>query len=116
MSRPHVIFGCALIGLQSFNDAKSLEEVITTLEAGGICQLDTAARYPPPKQGESERLIGQTNAGAKGFLIDTKVLMGFGDGDGELESQAIGDSIQGSLERLKIKQVVPSRLRLETGR
>ena len=91
--------------MQSFNDDEAFGKALATLKEGGIGELDTAARYPPPSYGESEKRIGRAKAGTKGFVIDTKVLMATGDGSGELGSQAIDRSIQESLERLQIKQV-----------
>jgi aryl-alcohol dehydrogenase-like predicted oxidoreductase len=103
MTSPQIIFGCALIGMHGFGDEAAFGDVLATLHQGEVKQLDTAARYPPPKQGESERILGRSHSGDQGFLIDTKVLMGFDEG--ELTSKAIDQSIQDSLSRLQINQV-----------
>jgi aflatoxin B1 aldehyde reductase len=93
-----MIFGCALVGMHGFTDAATFASVMDILRQGGVDQLDTAARYPPSKQGESERLIGEAHAGDQEFSIDTKVLMGFNDGSDELSSPSIAKSIRESRE------------------
>lgn len=102
MSRPSTIFGAALLGM-SFNDVPTVAQALCTLKDCGITHVDTAARYPPMMKGESERLLGEARAAEKGFTIDSKILMG--SGQGELEASAVVKSLTESLQRLGVQHV-----------
>jgi aflatoxin B1 aldehyde reductase len=103
MSTPKSIFGAALLGM-SFDDAETVTEVLNILKDCGVTQIDTAPRYPPFKPGKSEDLLGEAQAVSKGFLIDSKVLAKPGGG-GELETEALTNSIATTLTRIGSKQV-----------
>ncbi|CAG8971539.1 hypothetical protein HYALB_00005435 [Hymenoscyphus albidus] len=103
MSQPKAIFGAALLGM-SFNDVNAVDDVLDTLSRYGANHIDTAPRYPPFERGTSERLLGNANAEAKGFSIDSKVLATPG-GAGELEPENVKISISDTLARLKSTQL-----------
>lgn len=104
MSRPKIIFGTATVGM-GFDDPQTVSELLEFLKGHNINYIDTAGRYPPLKPGLSETLLGQVNAAHKGFVLDTKILAGPGDGSGELASSAIRSSLSTSLERLNVDSV-----------
>jgi len=104
MGKPTIIFGAATFGM-GFDDPQAVSEVLDLLEKHGIRHIDTAGRYPPLSPGMSETLLGQADAAQKGFVLDTKVLAGPGDGSGELEESAIKKSLSTSLQRLKVNSV-----------
>lgn len=111
MSAPKVIFGAASIGMD-FKNVSAVCEVLDLLEKNGVLQIDTAGRYPPVSPGLSETLLGEAKATEKGFILDTKILAGPGDGSGELEEPAIAKSLFNSLERLGVSTVRDSRSKL----
>ena len=101
---PQLIFGTASFGmdLTDFQDSQSLYALYETLRELDIRRLDSGARYPPLKPGKAEELIGESGEASEGFLIDTKVYTNVQtDGSGDLKSEAIEKSIQGSLQRLR---------------
>ena len=100
---PQLIFGGAGFGLD-FKDEASVREVLQTLKANGISQIDTAALYPPTDMGASERYLGQLGAIADGFRVDTKILVLSIEADGTLEPAAIDKSLKASVERLQLKE------------
>lgn len=104
MNTPQIVFGAAGLG-QDFTTVESVQEVLTLLKDLKVSQIDTAARYPPINPGMSEKLLGSAHAASQGFSFGTKILMGPGDGSGELERSAIQKSLYGSLERLGVNQV-----------
>ncbi|KAJ9608851.1 hypothetical protein H2200_006622 [Cladophialophora chaetospira] len=72
---PQVIFGTGFFGnAEPFISDKDLEATYDLISMYGVKQLDTAQLY-----GESERRLGETNAGAR-FSIDTKWLAGWTPG------------------------------------
>ena len=99
MPPPTSIFGAALLGM-SFDDAEATSRVLDSLVKAGVTHIDTAARYPPLNQGQSERLLGQAHAASRGFSIDSKILMSHGNSGGELQPSAIITSLENSLGRL----------------
>jgi len=101
---PKIIFGTATLGL-GFNTPSAVTSVLSLLTSLEISELDSAARYPPTKPNESERLLGQAKAAGKGFAVDTKIYTAAGDGSGELSKDAIESSFKGSLERLGVDKV-----------
>lgn len=103
MSQPKAIFGAALLGM-SFNEVKIVTDVLDTLSKYGVRHIDTAPRYPPFQPGKSEKLLGRSQAEAKGFLIDSKVLAIPG-GVGELEHASLRASISDTLVRLNSRKV-----------
>jgi aflatoxin B1 aldehyde reductase len=113
MSRPNIIFGTATVGM-GFNDVQTVSELLDFLMQNNINHIDTAGRYPPLNPGLSETLLGQADAAQKGFVLDTKILAGPGDGSGELASSAIQSSLSTSLQRLNIDSVriieIPGRI------
>lgn len=101
---PQLIFGTATFGmdLTEFQDPSSVESLLKDLQNLGIHRLDSGARYPPMKPGRSEELIGQTKDLSGEFVIDTKVYTNTQtDGSGDLSSEAIEQSLNASLQRLK---------------
>lgn len=101
---PQLIFGTASFGmdLTDFQDSRSLYALYRALQELKIDRLDTGARYPPLQPGRAEELIGETRDVSEGFFIDTKVYTDVRtDGSGDLKSEAIEKSTQGSLQRLK---------------
>ncbi|KAJ6016602.1 hypothetical protein N7540_011193 [Penicillium herquei] len=112
MSRPNTIFGCGSLGSpiigQNFSTSAQVQGLLDQLKALGIDRLDTAARYSPGNPGGSEQLIGEVRAAAHGFTIDTKINIpdvAIADGAGSLTAAAIANSINKSLDRLKVDKV-----------
>ena len=104
MGRPNIIFGAATFGM-GFDDPQAVSEILDFLNKHDIHRIDTARRYPPLNPGLSETLLGQADAAQKGFVLDTKILAGPGDGSEELTKSAIEKSLSASLQRLKIVSV-----------
>ncbi|KAI0161803.1 putative oxidoreductase [Hypoxylon sp. FL1284] len=105
---PRLIFGTASFGMPmtEFQNAQAVKKLLQTLKELGIARLDSGARYPPPKPGRSEELIGEAKEIADEFLIDTKVYTDTAtDGSGDLTAEAITKSVDGSLKRLKADRV-----------
>jgi aflatoxin B1 aldehyde reductase len=100
MGQPRIIFGAATVGM-GFDDPQAVAEILDLLKKHNIDHIDTAGRYPPLNPGLSETLLGEADAVQRGFLIDTKVLAGPGDGSGELTNSVIKKSLSTSLQRLK---------------
>ncbi|KUI67931.1 putative carboxylesterase 15 [Cytospora mali] len=101
---PHLIFGTSTLGMDmtEFQDAESVKSLLGHLEELGIDRLDTAARYPPFKPGRSEQLLGEANASAANFLIDTKIYTDTStDGSGDLTREAVEKSVNASFKRLR---------------
>ena len=100
---PELLFGCASLG-SVFRDAAATAEVLSAVAQSGITRLDTAARYGGAPH-RSETLLGEANAAAQGFTIDTKILLGSTDGGPTLNADAIEASLTKSLEVLKVPKV-----------
>ncbi|KAI8959971.1 putative oxidoreductase [Daldinia sp. FL1419] len=101
---PQLIFGTASFGMPmtEFQDAESVKGLLRKLEELGISRLDSGARYPPPKPGRSEELIGEAKEVSSKFLVDTKIFTDTAtDGSGDLTVAAIKKSTEGSLKRLQ---------------
>jgi aflatoxin B1 aldehyde reductase len=97
---PKLIFGTGNLGMApgSFQDGDSVRPLMSTLKELGITHIDTAARYPPPSPGLSEKLVGGS---ADGFVVDTKVITDTRtDGSGDLERNTMEKSVNESLGRL----------------
>ena len=100
---PSLIFGGASIGW-TYTSLSSVNDLLSSLLALGINQIDSAARYPPMSPGRSEQLLGEAQAAAKGFVIDTKVMCS-GDSKGSLAREAVEKSVVESLARLRVEKV-----------
>lgn len=78
MSTPNLIFGAGGIGegriSHTWTTPETTLELLDSLEALGLKELDSAASYPPGSPWVTETLLGQTKAAEKGFVIDTKIL------------------------------------------
>ncbi|KAI1169788.1 putative oxidoreductase [Nemania sp. FL0916] len=101
---PQLIFGTASFGLPvtEFADVEGVNDLLRTLRTLDIVRLDSGARYPPPKPGLSEQLIGDASDLSKSFLVDTKIFTDTAtDGSGDLTTEAIASSVSRSLQRLK---------------
>lgn len=100
---PTLVFGGATITAQdgSFSNVAEVSNLLETLKAEGITQLDTAQSYGG---GTSEQLIGQGLAeGSSDFLVDTKHVGGWAPGSSsrkEIFERAIA-----SLERIGVAKV-----------
>ena len=106
---PQLIFGTASFGmdLTEFQDPTSVNSLLKTLQELGINHLDSGARYPPMKPGRAEELIGEAKELSRDFFIDTKVYTNIQtDGGGDLTGEAIEQSINSSLQRLKMSNGV----------
>ncbi|CZT12293.1 related to aflatoxin B1 aldehyde reductase [Rhynchosporium agropyri] len=107
---PSLIFGAGGIGRgvisYSWVDASQTSSLLTTLEALGLTELDSAAGYPPGAPWVTEGLLGETKAAERGFVIDTKILAKREEGGiGTLSQEGIDESLAKSLELLGTKQV-----------
>ena len=104
MPQVSLIFGAATIGSR-FTTVEDVQYLLDTLKPLAIKRIDTAAKYPPTgPSGLSESLLGRTNAGQQGFLLDTKVQCE-ADGNGSLTAENIERSLTQSLERLGVDKV-----------
>lgn len=74
-----------------------------TLKSFNGITLDTAALYPPTDVGASERLIGQADAAAQGFTMNTKIFAPGFDAGHTLTSAAVEISVNTSYERLNLQ-------------
>jgi aflatoxin B1 aldehyde reductase len=102
---PKLIFGTGNLGMApgSFQDSNSVRPLMSTLKDLGVTHIDTAARYPPPSPGLSEKLVGES---ADGFVVDTKVITDTRtDGSGDLENKTMEKSVNESLRRLNRDKV-----------
>ncbi|KAF8208701.1 NADP-dependent oxidoreductase domain-containing protein [Mycena galopus ATCC 62051] len=104
MAPPELIFGAANVG-SVWTAPDDINTLAQLLRDGGIRRLDTAARYPPTAPGESQRTLGAHSFGSQGFAIDTKVLAFTADGSGEMTPEAIENSVNESLEALRIEKI-----------
>lgn len=101
MSGIQIVFGSAAFGSRPHSkvkDAASAQPFLDALDRHGITTIDTAQLY----QG-SEEILGQASAGDK-FILDTKDPGGFMP-DRAATSDAIRKDLEGSLAKLKAKQV-----------
>ncbi|KAK8054321.1 aldo keto protein [Apiospora saccharicola] len=101
---PQIIFGTASLGMpmSAFQDAKTVKELLHTLQDLAINRLDSGARYPPNNPGRAEELIGENVGLSKDFVVDTKIFTDMAtDGSGDLTKDAIDRSTFASLHRLR---------------
>ena len=106
--QPTLLFGGGTVGnpeISQLTDVESVSGLIGKLSELGINHIDTAARYPDGYNGQSEELFGLSGAGAKGFVIDTKILVRGREVAGSLGLDAVRKSVPDSLERLKVSRV-----------
>lgn len=99
---PRLLFGGAAIGMSPYATVASVSDLLKTLQSMGIDKIDTAPRYPFDNHGASESLLGQTDAIAQGFLVDTKIYHDGGTGAGSLEPAAVEASLAASCRRLGV--------------
>lgn len=77
---PHVVFGAGGIGTTAnsftftWDTPEKVNELLASLDSLGISELDSAAGYPPGNPWHTETLLGQSEAAAKGFIIDSKIM------------------------------------------
>lgn len=57
----------------TWTDKESTDELLEFLSSNDINILDSAASYPPGNRGDTSRLLGESKADSKGFIIDTKI-------------------------------------------
>jgi aflatoxin B1 aldehyde reductase len=98
MDTPHYVFGAQGFGVTWLGS--NIDPLLVALKDAGIQRFDTAALYPATNPGASEELLGEKKSGDA--IIDTKIMF---IGDGSLSIKNIGNSIDESLRRLKIKKV-----------
>ncbi|KAL8966112.1 MAG: hypothetical protein Q9197_006170 [Variospora fuerteventurae] len=99
---PEIQFGTGNLGEGRFATVEAGVAILDTLDACGIKALDTAAAYPQPAVGASERMLGAVKASDRDFIINTKILM---TGKGSLKKEAINESVQRSLSTLRVPNV-----------
>lgn len=79
-SRVKILFGAGGIGegriSRTWNTGEQTLELLDVLKELGITQLDSAASYPAGNPWATERLLGESAAVEKGFVVDTKILIG----------------------------------------
>lgn len=98
---PRLLFGGATIG-DEYATPEQVTDLLDRLDALGVREIDTAARYPALKFGASEGLLGEVGAAARGFDLDTKILVLSADGKGSLHPQKINGSVEKSYEALQM--------------
>jgi len=96
-----VVFGGGPLGNadSKFESVEEVKKALDILKTADVSNIDTAQLY-----GNSEKVLGEANAGADGFTIDTKWLGGF-DQEGKPTKDHIVSTAKQSLERLKVKKV-----------
>lgn len=105
---PTLLFGGGTVGntdISQLSDVNSVSALLDRLPDLGIDHIDTAARYPDGYNGRSEELFGLSGVGARGFVVDTKVMVKGRDVAGSLSLDAVRKSVPDSLERLKVSRV-----------
>lgn len=95
------MFGGSVLG-EDYKSEEEVKSLFDLLKSLGINAIDTAALYPVPNMGESERLLGKLGAVSQGFVIGTKILVLSKDANGTLEPAKIEKSLASSRERLQL--------------
>lgn len=80
-------------------DAATTTQWLDALEAGGCKTIDSAQMYAG-----SEKLLGEANAGKRGFVVDTKDPAG-GAGPDKMKPEEIEPKLRESLKQLNMSQV-----------
>jgi aflatoxin B1 aldehyde reductase len=101
MTHPQLLFGGLNIASGVFNTEQDVSRLLEVLQSLGLNRIDTAAVYPNTCPGRSEQLLGESGAGEKSFIIDTKIMVSHPLGKGTLRAGEISASISDSLQRLK---------------
>lgn len=104
MSHPKLIFGAGHLGT-SFPTTAETIELLRYLKSKNINHIDTARRYPSPKPGLSEKLLGESKAADSGFIVDTKINIPANGPSGSLTQENILESMEESCATLGVKQV-----------
>ena len=104
MSYPKLIFGAGHLGM-SFPTTKETLELLNYLKSKNINHIDTARRYPSPKPGLSEKLLGDAKAAESGFVLDSKINIPASGPSGSLTRGKIQESMEESCATLNVKQV-----------
>ena len=102
MPSPNIVFGAAALGIYDgslFDTREKVQEVISLLTSHAVDHIDTSRHYPSIAPGTSEEVLGQANL--DGLTIDTKVL----SSPGQHESSRLRNSIESSLQALKVHKV-----------
>ncbi|KAH8646137.1 NADP-dependent oxidoreductase domain-containing protein [Xylariales sp. PMI_506] len=100
---PTLVFGAGGIGdteksfTYTFTTPETVSELLETLKASSVLELDSAASYPPRGPWRTETLLGQSHATDKGFIIDSKVESHAGR---KLDEETIPKSLKKTLELL----------------
>lgn len=101
------VFGAGGIGegaiTHAWTTGEQTSELLDVLKELELAELDSAASSPPGNPRVSERLLGESKAAAKEFVIDTKIERTATSGG--LSEAAIDSSLAKSLELLGVKQV-----------
>ena len=105
----HLVFGAGGIGTTAksftftWDTPEKVSELLLVLDRIGVTELDSAASYPPGNPWNTETLLGQSKAAAKGFIIDSKVAV-HGQGP-KLHDSGVGASIDQTLELLGTSKI-----------
>ncbi|KAK0105021.1 hypothetical protein ONS95_004610 [Cadophora gregata] len=111
---PRLVFGAGGIGSgkisHTWTNAEQTSSLLTTLNELQLTELDSAGGYPPGAPWVTERLLGETKAAERGFVIDTKILPRGEKGkgstrDGSLTVEGIKWSLGESLRLLGVEKV-----------
>jgi aflatoxin B1 aldehyde reductase len=102
-----LVFGAGGIGegaiTHAWTTGEQTSELLSVLQELELIELDSAASSPPGNPRASERLLGESRAAEKRFVIDTKIERTAISGG--LSEAAIESSLEKSLELLGVKQV-----------
>ncbi|KAH8918495.1 Aldo/keto reductase [Atractiella rhizophila] len=99
---PEIVIGGAQFSPQvpRFSTAAEVSSYLSLFSSNSI--IDTSARYYPVTPGSSETLIGEAEAAAKGYRIDTKANSPLPDGH---DPSVLRKNLEISLQRLKTHKV-----------
>jgi aflatoxin B1 aldehyde reductase len=104
--RTRLVFGAGGIGegtiTHAWTTGEQTSELLIVLKELKMTELDSAASSPPGSPRVSERLLGESRAAGRGFVIDTKIERTATSGG--LSEAAIDSSLKKSLELLGVKQ------------
>lgn len=110
---PSITFGAGGIGegeiTHTWTTPATVSELLISLKELGIKQLDSAASYPPGAPWVTETLLGEAEAAAKGFIIDSKIEVGSSEkrGAGHLCEKNIDQSVAKTLKLLGAQKADP---------